>query len=51
MGKIESDWKRASGTTIFEVAVPIGAKATVVLPGSTQVVGSGVHRFTVKDKT
>ncbi len=47
-GKIESDWTHRNGETTYEVTVPSGVRATIVLPGTTQVV-SGSLRVTVKD--
>jgi len=50
LGHVESDWRRGPNGTTLDVTVPNGAKATVVLPDGTQVVGSGVHHFTVKPR-
>jgi alpha-L-rhamnosidase len=52
LGRIESDWKRSGGDVIFEITVPAGAEAKVVLPGPSGTrlkVGPGMHRYAVKD--
>jgi alpha-L-rhamnosidase len=38
VGKIESDWKRAGDEVRFEVTVPRGAEAKVVLPTGSRVI-------------
>lgn len=62
LGKIESDWKRSGDKVLFEITVPTGGTAKIVLPGilvapsvkqdkaaTALSVGAGMHRFTVKN--
>jgi hypothetical protein len=51
LGQIESDWQREGDATRFEVTVPAGAQATVMLPdGGVHRVSGGMHTFVVKER-
>jgi len=46
-GRIESRWKRDGGKVVLDITIPPNSRAKIVLPGKTEEVGSGIHRFSV----
>lgn len=46
-GTVSSEWKRSGQTVTLDLSVPVGARATVLLPGlADQAIASGEYRFT-----
>jgi alpha-L-rhamnosidase len=44
-GKISSGWERKDGMIVVKVTVPANTSAEIILPGTTQTVGSGNYEF------
>ncbi|MDO4339167.1 MAG: family 78 glycoside hydrolase catalytic domain [Eubacteriales bacterium] len=49
-GIASCEWKKENGCFFMDICVPVGTKATAVLPdGSTHMTGSGSYHFKVQD--
>jgi alpha-L-rhamnosidase len=47
-GRIASEWSQTAHTIKLSVTIPVGTTATVVLAGTTRIVGSGHWTFTAR---
>ena len=46
-GKVESEWRRIDGTTIYRITVPANASVKAILPDGERTLAGGVHEYTV----